>query len=160
MTELNFDGFDDFEMDENLESGQGVALDYDDGRTIIIHRAGGSNKKFERVLRAAMKPHQRKFNLGTISPEKERELLIDVYAKAVVIGWSGITANGTEVPFTPENCAALFKAYPDLFQDVRDAATQLSNFRKAEKEDAEKNSGASSAGAKKQKAGDSTESNG
>lgn len=160
MTDIQFDGFEDYVTDENLETGAGVALEYDEGRTIFIHRAGGSNKKFSRALEAKMKPHRRKIQLGTLDPEIDRRILMEAYAEAVVIGWSGITAGGKELPFNKENCIAFFKAFPEVFADVQRSANDVALFRKEVRGADEKNSGASSAGGKKPAAGDQKESNG
>lgn len=145
MTDMKFDGFDDYNLDPDLESGSGVDLEYGE-KIIRIHRAGGSNRKYERIYSAKLKPHRRKLQLGTIEPELLRRIQIEAFAEAVVVGWSGIKSGGVDVPFSASACVDLFNALPELFDDVQRAAGDISLFRKEVKEADEKNSVASSVG--------------
>lgn len=143
---LDFDGFDDYITDENLESGEGVRVEYDDGRAFIIHRAGGSNRKFTKLLQAKMKPHERKLQMGTLPENVAEAIMRECYAKAVVIGWEGITAKGKKVPFSPENCIAFFEAFPEVFRAIQRDANDLALFRREVQEENAGNSESSSAG--------------
>lgn len=143
---LDFDGFDDYTTDENLESGEGVRVEYDDGRAFIIHRAGGSNRKFTKLLQAKMKPHERKLQMGTLPEDVAERIMRECYAKAIVIGWDGITAGGKKVPFSPENCMALFEAKPEVFRAIQRDANDLALFRREVQEENAGNSESSSAG--------------
>ena len=155
MKDMDFDGFSDLLMDEDLESGNGVTLEYDDGaRTITIHRAGGSNRKFDRVLLAKMKPYRHKIQRGTLDYETNKRIYMETYAEAVVIGWTGITSGGKKVPYSPEACVKLFEARPELYEDVKRMADAASTFAKETAEEDEKNSETSSAGDKSSVSGD------
>src|SRR5690606_38337747 len=143
---LDFDGFDDDTTDENRESGEGVRVEYDDGRAFMIHRAGGSNRKFTKLLQAKMKPHERKLQMGTLPESVAERIMMECYAHAIVIGWDGITAKGKAVPFTPDNCIALFEAKPEVFRAIQRDANDLALFRREVQEENAGNSESSSAG--------------
>lgn len=139
MSDMQFDGFDAYDMDENLEAGEGVRVEYDDGRAFVLHRAGGANKKFARVMQAKTKPHTRKIQAGTMPDSVADRLLAEVYAESVIIGWDGITAGGKPVPFNTDNVVAFLLAKPEVFTAIQRDAQDLSVFRRAENEAAAKN---------------------
>lgn len=143
---MDFDGFDGYRTDENLESGQGVRIEYDDGRAFVIHRAGGSNRKFVRVLEAKMKPFRRQLDQGTLPDGVAERLMREAYAEAIVIGWDGITAGGKPVPFTRDNVVSFFEAFPDVFRAIQRDANDLAVFRAEQRAEDEGNSATSSAG--------------
>lgn len=127
-----------FDTDKNLESGAGVTLQYP-GFSITIHRAGGSNKKYETVAAAKMKPHRFKMQNGLMDNDLAEQLLKEIYAESVVIGWNMDGKDGNPLPFTPENVVQVFTDLPDLFKDVQEQASNIALFRKAIEEIEEKN---------------------
>lgn len=143
---IKFDGFDAYQMDENLESGEGVRVEYDDGRAFILHRAGGSNRKYSRLLLARTKPHQRKIDIGALPDAIGDRIMRECYADAIIVGWDGITSGGNPVPFTRENVLAFLEQEPEVFRAIQRDAADLSIFRREQQDDDEGNSGASSAG--------------
>ncbi len=131
-----------FKTDERVEN-DGVVLDYGDTR-IRIARAGGANKRYAKLLDKMTKPIRRAIAAGTLDNERAMEILMEAYAKTVVLGWEtraddqwvpGISPADAGVdgknllPLTPENCLLVFKNLPDLFQDVRQQAESISLFR-------------------------------
>lgn len=128
-----------FETNQNLESGAGVKIEYP-GFSIVIHRAGGSNKKFTQVLSTKMKPYRHKFERGLLDDETANKIMIEAYAEAVVVGWEGVRDKNNELlPFTKENVVQLFNALPEFFQDVVKQAQQISNFKEENEKVDEKN---------------------
>jgi hypothetical protein len=117
-----------YETDKDCEVN-GVWIDFGDFK-FRLARAGGSNKRYATVLAAAAKPHTRAIENKTISPEKSQEILRDVFAKTVVIGWEDVKdREGNELTFSYENCVALFTELPDLFADIQEEAAKLANYR-------------------------------
>lgn len=128
-----------FGTDKNLESGNGVTIQYP-GFSVTIHRAGGANKRFASVLRQKMKPHQHKFERGLLDDETSEKILIETYAESVVIGWKGVTdSEGEEIPFTTANVVKLLTELPELFADIKAQATNAANFREQVEQAEEKN---------------------
>lgn len=156
-----------FQTDTNLEKS-GVDLDYGDF-IVTIARAGGANKKFERVLEAKTKSVKRAIQTETLDNERGKAILRDVYAEAVVLKWSvrvkaddkgkpveplqlvsesdgpsvfveGIEGpNGDVMEASAANIAATFKALPDLFADIQEQAQKVALFRQAVQEAEAKN---------------------
>ena len=121
--------YDKFKTDENLEAGEGVELDYGDAGAIIIHRAGGANKRYRDLGQKRMRSYQRRIEAGTITDDEANKLLIGIYADSVVIGWRDIVdEEGNPLPFSRDNVVKLFTDLPELFEDVREAATSRGLF--------------------------------
>lgn len=133
-----------FKTDPNYES-QGITLEY--GNTpngkpirIKIARAGGSNSKFLKVLEIKSKPYRRQLQNETIDPKIADNILMEVFAETVVLGWENVEEeNGTPMPFTKENCLRLFRDLPDLFADIREQASRAALFKAEIKELSTKN---------------------
>lgn len=121
--------YDKFKTNKQAEQ-QGITLDYGDGQTIQIARAGGSNIKFEKAVQAKM----RKFGLQAkhelLEPEQMRTIFREVLAETVVLGWTGFTNEaGDELACNRENVITIFTDLPDLFDDVLEQARKASLFK-------------------------------
>lgn len=136
MTEsIQLDGFDRFKTDANLETGDGVTIEYDDGKSITVRRAGGRNTAYALALSDA----RAKMTGKKLSAEEDRRVMVGVVADTIVVGWSGITSGGKELEFTKANVVAVFMAYPELYLDVFQHANDLNNFLEASKGEISKN---------------------
>jgi hypothetical protein len=129
-----------FGTSEELENGKGLDLDYGDDGVITIHRAGGSNKKYTTVAAQKLKPYARKLQNGTADADTINKVMAEIYADSIIIGWKGVKdAEGKALKFTKENVVKLLTDLPDLFEDIQDQATKLSNFRAEQNEEISKN---------------------
>jgi hypothetical protein len=128
-----------YETDHDLEKG-GIILNYGEGVRIKIARAGGSNAVFVKTLEKATRPYRKQMESGTLSDDVANDLFIQVFAESVVKDWENVTdRDGNDLQFSVDNCVKLFKDLPDLFSDVRNAASDVSNFRVEELENDIKN---------------------
>lgn len=128
-----------FGTDKDLENGSGVTLEYPDF-TITIHRAGGSNKKYNQLLENKMKPHQKAFKAGRLDNEIGERILLEAFAEGVVVGWSGVKDDqGKNLPFTVERCIKEFQENPDFYADVKEQALDMQTFRQEQEAVIEKN---------------------
>lgn len=132
-----------FKTDDSLEK-TGIFLDYGEFR-VTIARAGGSNKRFAKVLEAKTKPYRRAIQTEMMDQERGATLLREVYAEAVVLNWEvrdgedkdgnpkwrvGIELpDGTIGAFTKENVLLTFNNLPDLFSDIQEQAGKAALFR-------------------------------
>ena len=146
--------YDQFETDTSLET-QGIWIDYGDFR-VLIARAGGSNKRYLSYTETKTKPFRRAIQAGTMTEERSRSLLYDIYAKTIILDWQisegvddegntiwkkGIHAkDGGILEVNVENVMQTFRNLPSLFQDLQQAAEGISLFRKEEMEADAKNS--------------------
>lgn len=129
-----------FKTDNNLEK-EGVILSYGfnaDNKPIEIRiaRAGGSNGAFNRALEHEMKPYRRQLQTETMDNSVAEMLMKRVYARTVVLGWTGVdieeSENGPAIPkaqFNEENCVRLFNDLPELWRDVQEQAGKAALFR-------------------------------
>lgn len=126
--------FDMFETDVGVET-KGVTLRYGKNIKITVARAGGSNTKYEKLVRQLTKPYRQMIAAaqsgnGTEQDSKVIEgLLQEAYSKAVVLSWAGVTErDGTPITFTPENVVDLFKRVPALWSEIQSFASNFVNF--------------------------------
>lgn len=141
--------YDQFQTDENMER-EGVLLDYGDFKIRIAY-AGGANKKYLNYAEVKLKPLSRGIKAGTISNERANAVMLDIFARTVVLDWftrkekenfvQGIEGpDGDILPFNEDNVKMTLTALPKLFADIQDQANQMSNFRQEVLEDEAKNS--------------------
>lgn len=127
--------FDMFETDEGVET-MGVLLRYGPTIRILVARAGGANKPFERLVKNLTKPHRQMLkavqsgNGSDADAEVLEAIMQEAYAKTVVRGWEGVQLekNGPMVECTPENVLALFRKIPQMWIDIRDFASNYINY--------------------------------
>lgn len=128
-----------FATDKKAEE-EGRWIDYLDADTRVrVTRAGGKNKKFQRVLEALTKPHKRAIQADMMSNEKMREITMQAFLESVIVDWQtrvdgewvpGIQNKDKEVvPFTKEAAKQVLTDLPDLFDDIVDYAQKSAMFR-------------------------------
>lgn len=128
-----------FQTNSDLEKA-GIVLDYGDFR-VTVARAGGSNKNFSKVLEFRTRPVKRAIQTETLPLERQEEIMMEVYAQAVIIDWEvksaeGVWSKGIEnedgdiIPVTTENLVDTFKKLPDLFKDIQEQSNKAVLFRK------------------------------
>lgn len=127
--------YDAFGANKSFEK-DGITVDYGPAGKFILARAGGSNKKFAKVLEARYRPYRRQAEAGTLDNEVAERLMAEAYAEAVVLGWEGVTdRNGDPIPFSRDTCISLLLELPDLFSEIREQAGQFANYRILENEE-------------------------
>lgn len=132
-----------FQTDKSLEN-DGIKLQYGESFRVTVARAGGTNKRFAKILDDVTRPYRRAIQTETMDNDRGVELLHEAYAKGVVLNWEvnrapdgaepvweqGIEApDGSLMPFTVENVVKTFKALPDLFKAIQEDSGRLSLFR-------------------------------
>lgn len=133
-----------FKTDQSLEQ-EGIVLNYGQNSKgenidIKIARAGGHNTKFAKVAEQVLKPYRRQIANETAERVVMENAMRTIYARSVVIGWSGVEdEDGKPMPFTEENCIKLFTDLPDLFSDLREQAEKQTLFRREALETESKN---------------------
>lgn len=123
-----------FQTDKTVEK-EGIVLNYGKNSKgedieIRIARAGGANVQYAKLLEAKTKPYRRQIQNETLDNEVAEKITKEVYAKAVVLGWTGVEdENGKELEFSFENCMKLFDDLPDLWTDIQQQSTKAALFR-------------------------------
>lgn len=126
----------------------GVWIDYAAFR-VRLSRSGGRNTVYNKTL---TKEYSKFKNIDAkvLGDDVAREVLIKVFVKSVIKAWEVATENGEwksgvhvmqrdkegnptgEIKlekFTPENVIKVLTDLPDLFKDLMDQASTLSNFQ-------------------------------
>lgn len=126
--------YDVFKTIDDLETKKGIVLDFGEFSFTIL-RAGLKNKKFTQALTKHSRKHQKKIQKGLLTKEQDREILVNVYADAIVVDWKGIKDDsGKNLPFNRENCVKLLEDLPDLFEMIHEEANNMTNFQKETEE--------------------------
>ena len=109
----------------------GTWLDIDEGVRFLVSRFGGKNQsKIKKLQSTHIKPYARQIQLGTMDPEKEREVYVKVFVEACMLGWEGVLDDKDNViEFDKKTAVALFKELPDLFDDVVSIVTEPDIFK-------------------------------
>ncbi len=117
----------------------GTVVEYGDAK-ITLARAGGRNHRFAETLSKKLQPYRRAASNGTLPPETDRKLLIEVYAETVVLGWENILdQDGSPIPCNKQNIIKVFTDLPDFFRDIQELANSVTTFREQDIDDAVKN---------------------
>lgn len=99
--------------------------------TFICAYAGATNKTFESLLTAKTKPYRRAIQTNTMSMKLQDKILIEVYAKCIVLGWKDVFGlDGEEIKYSQEACIQIFTDLPILFKEIQEFASNHSVFRK------------------------------
>jgi hypothetical protein len=135
-----------FETNKDFEKS-GITLDYGDF-WIKIARAGGANKKYEKVLQAKLRPFQAQLRTNTLDNAVAERLYREIYASAVILGWGSkefgegklVGKDNDPLEFNIDNAIALLSDLPDLFNDIKEQSEKVALFRNEELREDAKNS--------------------
>lgn len=108
--------------------------------TFKLARMGRTNKTYLRVLDQMSKPHRRAMALGTMSNEMQDSVMLKVFVKTILKGWSNVQdKDGTVIPYSEENALAVLTKLPDLHVALVEQAQDIALFREAQLEAEVKN---------------------
>ena len=103
-----FSNINDLQSDDASEK-LGIDLAFGNGRFITIRRSASTNRKYKTTLARLFKPYTSTTGVITSSDDEARDLLKEVYAEAIVVGWKGFAgADGNDIAFNKKNCIELF----------------------------------------------------
>lgn len=146
-----------FMVDKDLEV-QGKWIEYADFR-VKIARSGGRNSDYLKELTKIGKKHK---NITKLPEHLQNKLLRDVFIKTIIKDW-GVAVDKNEengkityedgkiaiinnetgdievVPFSDTALDNLLSKLPDLFEDIRDQANNISNFQNDVEDETVKN---------------------
>lgn len=107
----------------------GVDVPLGEGFVIRVARVGNKNaaRLFQELASAPDVAMARR--AGALTEVKEREIMMEVYARTILVGWTGLTDDGKDVPYSPEKAKELL-AVPDFLRVVQDFAQTQENFRR------------------------------
>lgn len=75
-----------FRTDPNLEQ-KGVWMDYGLGFRVRLARAGGANRRYEKMMEEKIKPIRRAATVGALSKKVGDQILREVFCHTVILEW-------------------------------------------------------------------------
>lgn len=98
------------------------------------------NPEFKRLNAELLRPYRVEISTGTLSQEKQDEILIECFSKKIVLGWKNVEDDaGNPLEYSPDKAAELLTALPHLLKRIYALSVNWENFRVADKELAIKN---------------------
>ena len=120
-----------FTTDEKLEA-EGKWFPLSKTAKVLVARSG--NDKYMSVLRQKMKEAQIDLSAGEEAEKLAEDVLIDVMAETLLLGWEGITQDGKPVPYSREQ-ARTYLRLKDFRKKIAGFSDNFEAFRaKAEAE--------------------------
>lgn len=120
-----------FTTDEKLEA-EGKWFPLSKTAKVLVARSG--NDKYMSVLRQKMKEAQIDLSAGEEAEKLAEDVLIDVMAETLLLGWEGITQDGKPVPYSREQ-ARTYLRIKDFRKKIAGFSDNFEAFRaKAEVE--------------------------
>lgn len=103
----------------------GVWIDYDDQTKFLI--GSMTSRRYKEAYQEGLDETRRKSR--RLTNEQAEALQIQVFSKAVVLDWKGVTHGGAVYPCTPENVAYVLTNCPQVREFVIAAAANHENFK-------------------------------
>lgn len=122
----NLDKF--FKTDKSLEKS-GVWLTISDEVGFLVKPFRPENPAMKQAMATHYKPVARQMELGTLDPEKEREIMAKLFVTASLVDWRGVEIDGEVVPFSREVAVPFLVGLPDLFKTLMDYAQDFRNYQ-------------------------------
>jgi len=122
----NLDGL--FKTDKAQEQ-EGVVFQLGE-TTFTMKRFGGFNSPLVRKAMAKYhKPYAKQVEMGTLSFEKEQEIMAKVFVEGSLMGWSGLEVDGEMVDYSKEVAVKLLIELPDLMNTLVEYASNADHYR-------------------------------
>jgi hypothetical protein len=107
----------------------GVWFDISDETGFLILPFRLTNPNVKSIMATYFKPYARQIELGTLDPEKEREISIKIFVHSCLKDWRGIEIDGKETPFSKEIAVKFLMELPELFTTLSEYASDFKNFK-------------------------------
>lgn len=119
---------------------EGTWVTFDNSAMFKLARMGRTNKRYMRLIDAALKQHKVAIKNDNLAPEIDEQITQDAFLKTVLVDWKGVAVPevfGTDdaVPYNYDNGKKLIEALPELYAALKEQATGMANFRAQEIED-------------------------
>lgn len=127
------DVYQQFATDEKKEN-EGVWVAIGDGAELLVARSG--NRKYSRLLAAAIEKHQRALDLKDDAADKlSDQIMIDVMAESILLGWKGpFSFKKVDVGAYSVSGAKTLLAVKDFRGYVSKLSNEFDSFRVAQDE--------------------------
>lgn len=117
------------------------------GEGAKVQLARWQNKKFSRMIKKQHEAHDAVLKQeGDEAEARGEQILVDVMANTVLLGWSGIEWEGKKLEYSTANAAKLL-AVKDFRKVIIEHCSNFNNYLASREEEFAKNSAKPSAGA-------------
>lgn len=130
LTSNGFDVFEYFKTDKTLEA-EGVWVKYDHGIRFLI--ASTETKEYQKAYADAQK------RLKTDDLDDDNTIYAKVFAKHLLLDWSGIAIKGEIYPYSFQNAVKLLVDVRQIALFVLNTAADFQTFKAQEENEEEKN---------------------
>jgi hypothetical protein len=131
---MDFGSIDDlYKTDETLANeGAPITIGMNaKDEPIIMYVAEAGNPKHKK----AQRKYDRQLEIARNNPDRRRMLMAKIVAESILTGWSGVLdSKSKEVEYTVQNGIDALLKYDKLNIEIMEAATDIENYRPAEKE--------------------------
>lgn len=128
---MGLDVFQSYATDEKLET-EGTWREVKGGAKLLVARAG--NSAYAKALQKQYEMHQKVLEGDDQAAEdKSTEIMIDVTARTILLGWDGISYQGKVMEYSVENAKKLLRV-KDFRRMVQDLAQQFDAYKVKEEE--------------------------
>ncbi len=120
-----------------VKSVEGVEVPYSEDFVLRVARFG--NDKFQALMRElSSTPECERWKLCGMwdKPEnfpevkaRQKEIMLECWARTVLVGWTGLQDNGVDVPYSPDIAKKLLEV-DDVFARVSDIARGQEMYRR------------------------------
>ena len=124
----NLDGL--FKTDDTIEK-DGVWFDINEDVGFRLRRFNDRNPKVKAAMSKHYKPYAKQIDIGSIAPDKEREILTKLFVDSCLIDWKGVEIDDEKKDFERNLAISFFEELPDLMQTLFDYAKDFNNFRES-----------------------------
>jgi len=100
---------------------------------VKLARAGGANLSFTKAMEEKTREHRKRggaFEGESVDVELATDLMKQAFAETIILDWTGFTKkDGKPLGYSAKAAYDMLVALPDLFNELRDAASAAANFR-------------------------------
>jgi hypothetical protein len=119
---------------------QGIDYNMGKGGIFVLARSGGANVRYGKVVEHKFRPHRRQIQNGTIDNDLARNLLLEAFCEAVLLGWREVTGpDGKALKWSVDAAKKLMTDLPELYSELSEVAGDYTNYQGAIVEDDAKN---------------------
>jgi hypothetical protein len=123
---MSIDIFAQFATDETLENN-GTWVDMGGGTRFLIARSG--NRKHAKLLSKEVERHRKVLDMNDdLADQKNDEIMIDVMARTILLGWENVSFKGKPLEYSYENAKKVL-ALRDFRVHVAKLSDEMENYR-------------------------------
>lgn len=115
----------------NKESEQsGIWFTISDETGFLVKRFGGFNSsEIKKAMAVKYKPYANQIKMGSLDPEKEKQIMVELFVDSCMVDWKGVEIDGVDTPFDKKIAVEFFLDMPDLLETLVAYASDFSNFK-------------------------------